>query len=126
MNKERFYNPFEYMDSVESVKNTKNIIDEKRPILAELIEDDGKIIYINKSPFVIGKSPNRADLVLASRTVSGVHATIIIDENKHYLIDNESTNGTFLNGTKLNSNERVLLHTGDMIKLAHTNLTFIS
>ncbi|MEM6753674.1 MAG: FHA domain-containing protein [Cyanobacteria bacterium P01_C01_bin.38] len=58
--------------------------------------------------------------------VSRVHAEIIVEENTYSLIDVGSSNGTYLNGNKLEKNRRYPLNLGDTIDLgSDKKVTFI-
>jgi pSer/pThr/pTyr-binding forkhead associated (FHA) protein len=58
--------------------------------------------------------------------VSRVHAEIIVENNTYYLIDVGSSNGTYLNDNKLETNTRYPLNLGDKIDLGNENkVTFI-
>ncbi|MGD1909387.1 MAG: FHA domain-containing protein [Rivularia sp. (in: cyanobacteria)] len=52
-----------------------------------------------------------------SDIISRVHAEIIVENNTYYLIDVGSSNGTFLNGNKLETHMRYQLNLGDIIDL---------
>ncbi len=62
----------------------------------------------------IGRKPEN-DLVLNDTTVSGRHCVILTEEEKVFIQDENSTNGTFLNGNRLF--EKTELHPGDRITL---------
>lgn len=76
----------------------------------------GQRFPIDKSMFRIGAN-SRNDLVIPDDTyVSGHHATISYDNGNLNLIDDQSTNGTFLNNQRL-SNRSSSLRIGDEIKM---------
>lgn len=75
-------------------------------------------IKIRKSPFFIGKSEEQADGVIEESEVSRIHVKIVCDEEGVFLIDQESTNGTYLNGKRLIPWERKQIKTGDMIGIS--------
>lgn len=66
------------------------------------VEEGERIRHIplNKSRFQIGRRPDR-DLCLSAGTVSGAHAEIIVTENAMFLNDLKSTNGTYVNGHRI-------------------------
>ena len=73
-------------------------------------------------------SSSQSNLYLNSPYVSGYHADIVILDNGDVMIcDKGSTNGTFLNGTKLSPNVEVLVRRGDSVLFADTPLdwTFV-
>ena len=50
--------------------------------------------------FTIGRF-YRNDVIIEDYTVSSIHAKIFCEEGKYYLSDENSTNGTFINGKQL-------------------------
>ena len=64
----------------------------------------------------VGRSPQN-DIVLYNRLISKNHAQLFISPDKRacHLLDLDSTNGTLLNGNKLNPHERYKLTDGDEI-----------
>lgn len=72
----------------------------------------------------VGSSP-QSNINLSSKFVSGYHADIILLDNGDILLcDKQSTNGTFLNGTKLSPGVEVLVKRGDSIVFADTPLNW--
>ena len=71
---------------------------------------------------VIGRNPQEANIVLNSQYISNYHAEIIqLDNGDMFLVD-KSTNGTYLNGTKLTPGKEVAIKRGDNISFADTPL----
>lgn len=79
---------------------------------------------VSKNQYIIGKSQDMADNVLASSTVSRVHAMIIKQGVEYFMEDLNSINGTFLNGVRLNLKERVLLNRNDVVAFACEEFRF--
>ena len=74
----------------------------------------------------VGSSP-KSNIILSSQYVSGYHADVIILDNGDIMIcDKNSTNGTFLNGSKLPSGTEVLVRRGDKVVFADTILDWSS
>lgn len=85
----------------------------------------GEKIELNKPSFVLGKSPESADYAIADNTnVSRIHATIITRNGRYYVMDQRSTNGTFVNGRIIKPNQEVELLTGDCLMLANEEFVF--
>lgn len=59
------------------------------------------------------------------RGVSRVHAHLHLEQEKLYITDLGSTNGTYLNGTRLNSHEPTVLRKGDDILLGRLALQIL-
>ena len=75
--------------------------------------------------FLIGKDRQRADLHMEGNdAVSRIHAGIVCKDGQYYLIDRNSTNGTWLNGRRLEAGEEAQLEPGDRITLADEELDF--
>ena len=94
---------------------------------AAFLEYKGKKVPITRSEFLIGQySTNRqVDFAIYNnRKVSHQHAVIITNNGRCYLRDDRSTNGTWLNGIRLEHGKTVLLHDGDEIRLYDETLIF--
>jgi EAL domain-containing protein (putative c-di-GMP-specific phosphodiesterase class I) len=72
-------------------------------------------VVLNTFPFRIGRKSG-LPLTLPSPTISKVHAEILREENQLWLHDLKSTNGTFLNGHRLE--DRMRLKPDDLVQFA--------
>ncbi len=79
-----------------------------------------KNFSLNKPLMTIGRAANN-DIVIPEQTVSSKHATISIQKGSFFLNDLGSTNGTFINGTRIESK---MLKSGDLIKLGAAQCKF--
>lgn len=75
----------------------------------------------NKSQITIGRS-DVCDIVLNHIGVSKVHAGIINQNNRWYIVDNGSTNGVWLNGKRVD--RKTQLHEKDIIVITNSKLVF--
>lgn len=77
----------------------------------------GKVLRvpINPTPFSVGRAFGR-ELVLSSQRVSGLHAEIFERDEELWLRDCDSTNGTFINGNKIEGEHPLV--TGDIVHFA--------
>ena len=73
-------------------------------------------------PCVLGSKADSVDIVLNDKSVSRVHAQIDEAEGRLYIYDMNSTNGTYINGVKIVSEEKEIKE-GDEIRLG--NLRFV-
>ena len=80
-------------------------------------------IPITKSNFTIGKSNGMVDAVLESNKLSRMHCMVSLSQGLYYLFDMGSTNGTYVNGKRINAKDSVPLEKGDIVTLA--DLEFI-
>lgn len=72
-------------------------------------------IKVRKSPFFIGKNVERADGIIGEGEISRIHAKVVMEADGVFVIDQESTNGTYVNGTQLLPWERREIHKNDVI-----------
>ncbi len=81
-------------------------------------------IPIRHQTVSIGRDPSRAQVVLANRSVSRLHASIVEDEDNVFrLRDEGSTGGTYLN-YEMVPPEGMILTPGDEIQIGRVRLTF--
>lgn len=90
---------------------------ERQRIYMNLIPEDWQRqeIHIRKSPVFVGKDATRADEIIKDGEISRLHAKFVIEEDGAYVIDQESTNGTYVNGDRLLPWERRQLKNDDKI-----------
>lgn len=85
----------------------------------------GEKVEITGTNFIVGKSPEYSKYVIKNnRAISRVHATFIIRNGIYYIADNDSKNGTFVNGQKINFENMAELCDGDIIQLANEKFRF--
>ncbi len=82
----------------------------------------GAVLVSEKERLRIGKDFDN-DLVLGDRTVSRRHAEIVFTEKGYLLTDLDSTNGTFLDGRRV---ERAFLAPNTVIQLGDTSVVSFS
>lgn len=73
-------------------------------------------LIINEDSFLIGKKRDAVDGYIDHPAVSRIHARIEKREQGYYLVDLNSTNGTYMNEKMLGMNERVKLNAGDVVR----------
>lgn len=91
----------------------------------EVNNDYVEEILIDKTPFCIGKLGPMVDAVIEAKQISRMHARIIKEGEEYYLMDLNSTNGTFLNQLQVIGNDKVLCHVGDILYFADIGYEFI-
>lgn len=77
-----------------------------------------KKITIDHFPFRIGRKSDENDYTVRRKGVSRRHLYFEADGGMLYVIDDRSTNGVRLNGTKIHSGERTEVRSGDSIRIA--------
>lgn len=86
-------------------------------------EREGDLI-ITTYPYLIGKMETVVDGVISDHMVSRIHAKITKEGEMFYLTDLNSTNGTFLNGIRLESNEALELKIEDEVSFGEVEFCF--
>lgn len=74
----------------------------------------GKVVELPHFPFTIGRA-RECDYVLDHTEVSRLHAQLNSDHLNVLLSDMDSTNGTFVNGRRLEPGEEYRLRAGDVV-----------
>lgn len=87
-------------------------------------KDSYNMIHIREFPFIIGKLENNVDYCLNNEVVSRYHTKITKEEDKYYITDLNSTNGTTLNEKSLACYQRNELLNDDQIAIADIKYTF--
>lgn len=75
-------------------------------------------------PFVIGKGEKGIDGRIVNPLVSRIHSQVDYVDKSYYLTDLNSTNGTYLNGQRLEPHQKIKLTPGDYIQFARVPYLF--
>ncbi|RKM53845.1 FHA domain-containing protein [Butyrivibrio sp. X503] len=85
----------------------------------------GDNILLCKAETTIGKDSLHVDYCIRDNSaISRVHAAFTVNSQGVCIVDKNSTNGTFVNGTKLGANESRMLNKGDIIRLANEEFEY--
>lgn len=107
------------IETNEPVKNPlkTSISSGYNPALVITINGVTQHLPIQKQATTIGRSGNN-DFVIADSTVSGQHAIVTIESGEVFITDQQSTNGTFINGNRVS---KIKLTKGDTIQFGQIN-----
>lgn len=87
--------------------------------------DRGSRIDLRTLPLTVGKAQAYSDVVLADPSVSRVHARIYKGEGGCIEIrDLDSTNGTYVNGERLDPNEKRRVQRGDEVRFGNVEYEY--
>ena len=82
-------------------------------------------IYITKSYFKIGKDANRVDYCITGNpAVSRFHASIVSKNGQYFIVDNSTTNHTYVNDSMIPANVETQISNGAKIRLADEKFEF--
>lgn len=85
----------------------------------------GEKIELGKPSFVLGKNPEKSDYAVADNmNISRVHAVITMRNGRYYVMDQNSTNGTFINGRIIKAGQETEILPGDCLMLANEEFIF--
>lgn len=85
----------------------------------------GEKIELGKPSFVLGKNPEKSDYAVTDNTnISRVHAVITMRNGRYYVMDQNSTNGTFINGRIIKAGQETEILPGDCLMLANEEFIF--
>ncbi len=84
--------------------------------------DAGKHFSIQNERMVLGRDAV-CDVQITDHEVSRLHAMIVVQDSKCQLVDLKSSNGSFVNGQRIQSH---ILHSGDRMQFGRTLLVFTS
>lgn len=86
---------------------------------------NGEKIYINKPVFRIGKEKSYVDYFVADNTaISRSHADIITKNGEYFILDNNSTNHTYINNKMIQSVVETKITHGTRVRLANEEFEF--
>lgn len=82
-------------------------------------DEDARLSFGEKTIYIGRQSKN--DFVLADESVSRLHASIEYKRHRHFIRDEKSTNGTFVNGKAIDG---AFLADGDEIRIGETIIVY--
>ena len=77
-------------------------------------------IYISNPSIVLGTMQDVCDFILKGNGISRLHAKLLDKTDGLYVMDMNSTNGTYLNGEMLEAGKEYRLEAGDLVSFADT------
>ena len=85
----------------------------------------GEKIFMDKEELKIGKSQLHADYTLAENpAISRVHCILRKENGVTFIEDNNSTNGTYVDGQRLVPGNKQFLKAGSIVKMGDEEFTF--
>ncbi len=87
-------------------------------------ELNGELVYIDKFPFTIGKDPDSVYQIHHNDSVSRNHCRIVCLKGEYSIIDDKSTNGTYVNGYKITPMTPFPIENGSKIIISNETFEF--
>lgn len=83
-------------------------------------------LVIDRDDVIIGKKQELVDLVIPfNKMISRKHCRITNMNGINYINDEDSANGTYVNGVRLNQGQRIQINRGDVIRLADSDFQIV-
>ena len=118
----------EIADGYEEEMGATMLLRERRTTqayLEKLGQENPERYVLEREITVIGKWRENVDIWLNVPTVSRLHAKIVRKEQKDFLMDINSRNGTMLNNTWLDPEQEYGLENGDIIVFAQEKFRYV-
>lgn len=97
------------------------------PLTFTSLDSNNPVKFVICTPeFIVGKNPVKVNGVIGfNKAIGRVHCRFLYQNNQYYIVDGDgtkcSTNGTYVNGTKLYSTQPFPVKNGDRIRLANSD-----
>lgn len=111
----------------EIVMHPTELLHEDREVQGLLLyqgKENREDLRIDKQVFLIGKKESEVDGLIDSGCISRIHAKIELEKGEYYITDMNSTNGTYLNGERLEYRQRACLKPGDQVAFGRVDYRF--
>ena len=96
---------------------------EPKVVISVEVKGSGDVFEITKGSTTVGKSKYSDLQIKNTQTVSRTHIILHRKENRLFVEDNNSLNGTFINNEKLTSGETHEVFDGDVVRISDEELT---
>ena len=91
---------------------------------ATLLAKDGRVIAITDTVFTVGRRPGNLLCITDDQFISGMHAELVWRNGETFVVDKNSTNGTFVNDQKLSPGSEMIVNNSDRVKFGATTYLF--
>ena len=91
---------------------------------ATLLAKDGRVVPITDTVFTVGRRPGNLLCITDDQFISGMHAELVWRNGETFVVDKNSTNGTFVNDQKLTPGSEMIVNNGDRVKFGATTYLF--
>ena len=115
----------DYLKMLKDNKLTLSLLDNKDNRLymknEEAYEQTLENIEPVKYPCTIGSLEGSADIFIDSPVISKMHACLLKEDDKFYIEDMNSTNGTYINDERISMHSKTRIADGDILRVAAYN-----
>lgn len=116
----------DYLKMLKDSKLTLEILNDNRQVAIYVKEADGYnqlqgSIEPCKYPCTIGSLEGSSDIFIDSLVISKMHACLLQEDDKFYIEDMNSTNGTYINEERVVMHNKTRIADGDILRIASYN-----
>ena len=77
-------------------------------------------VELKNGTYIVGSDKRKCQIIIEDVAVSRLHSILYISGKKVFAKDMNTTNGTFINGLKIEPNKEILLSAGDELEFGNT------
>lgn len=109
----------------DALEGETSVLGEEEDMCPYLTSSSGNERFdIDRELIKIGRDGASVDFAITSPAVGRIHGEISSEDGEYYIRDNNSTNGTFLNSSRLEGNKKYKIKHGDKIRFANKEFIF--
>ena len=108
---------------LDAIEKTRVIADQSMLMVREPGESQRSFLLRSDGAFAVGRDPRTNTLTMRDPALSARHFKVVPDDGYYYVVDLDSTNGTYLNRRRVRA---ARLSTGDVIQAGQVELEFRS
>lgn len=98
-----------------------DLLHTRSPQLVITDKSGRRVVQVDKEKMTLG-AVESSDILISEEYVSRRHCSIQVDADQWFVVDNDSTNGVYLNGQKVSN---ALLKDGDILLVGKSKVIFI-
>jgi len=108
---------------LDAIEKTRVIADQSMLMVREPGESQRSFLLRSDGAFAVGRDPRTNTLTMRDPALSARHFKVVPDDGYYYVVDLDSTNGTYLNRRRVRAAK---LSSGDLIQAGQVELEFRS
>jgi hypothetical protein len=109
--------------SLDAIEKTRVIADQSMLLVREPGESQRSFLLRSDGAFAVGRDPRSNTLIMRDPALSAKHFKVVPDDGWFFIVDLDSTNGTYLNRRRVRA---ARLSSGDVIQAGQVELEFRS
>lgn len=95
-----------------------------RAFLVRVQDDTSEKVEIDSRSFIVGRSSEAANLIINEKAVGRIHAEIVYKDDRYFITDKDSRNGTYVNDIRLEAGQEYELKDNDTLTFSNVAYRF--